>query len=83
MSRRSKNARRRAIAMKRLWGLCAVGARLPGNVAWKLVVEAAEDLAIVIAAPLEAEERPVLGGRDKIERAVEARIVGLSDVNLG
>ena len=64
-------------------GLRAVGARPPGNVARQLVIEAAEDFAIVVAAPLEAEERPVLGGRDKIKRAVEARIVGLGDINLG
>ena len=57
--------------------------RPPGNVARELVIEAAKDLAVVVAAPLEAEERPVLGGRDKIERTVEARIVGLGDVNFG
>ncbi len=63
--------------------LCAVLTRAAGDVARKLVVETPKDVAVVVAAPLEAEERSVLGGRDEVERAVEARIVGLGDVDLG
>src|SRR5256885_4343218 len=53
-----------------------------GDVARQLVVEAAHYLAVVVTATLEAEERAVLGGRYKVETAVEARIVCLGDVNL-
>ena len=56
-------------------------ARLAGDVARELVVEATKDVAIVVAAPLEAEEGAVLGGRDKVERAVEAWVVSLGDVD--
>jgi hypothetical protein len=55
----------------------------PGNVAGEIVVKTAKDVAVVVSASLKPEQCPVFSRRYKVESTVEARIVGLGDINLG
>ena len=73
-SRRSKNARRRAMRHVPLMRPAALEGGAARVVARQVLEEAAEDSAIVIAAQIETEKGAVRAWRDEVQGAVQPRV---------